>query len=255
MFSGGLGSWAAAKRVAAAHGTDRLTLLFTDTKIEDADLYRFLVEAAANVGGRLLSLAEGRNIWEVFRDERYLGNTRADPCSKILKRQMAERWLTANCRPESTVVYVGIDWSEEHRYARLRERRLPWVYEAPLCDAPYLTKAQMLALLAAEGIAPPRLYAMGFAHNNCGGGCVKAGIGHFAHLYRTLPLVFATWEAEEAKLREQLGDVAILRDRTGGTTRPLPLSALRFRLEAGGEVDRHEIGGLGCFSDVEEAAA
>ena len=31
MFSGGLSSWAAAKRVAAEHGTDDLVLLFSDT--------------------------------------------------------------------------------------------------------------------------------------------------------------------------------------------------------------------------------
>jgi hypothetical protein len=37
MFSGGIGSWAAAKRVAERHGTDNLTLLFTDTLIEDGD--------------------------------------------------------------------------------------------------------------------------------------------------------------------------------------------------------------------------
>ena len=30
MFSGGIGSWAAAKRVAEAHGTDDLVLLFAD---------------------------------------------------------------------------------------------------------------------------------------------------------------------------------------------------------------------------------
>lgn len=49
MFSGGAGSWAAAKRVAERHGTADLTLLFTDTLMEDEDLYRFLHEAAAAV--------------------------------------------------------------------------------------------------------------------------------------------------------------------------------------------------------------
>jgi len=41
MFSGGITSWAAAKRVAAEHGADNTLLLFTDTKMEDEDLYRF----------------------------------------------------------------------------------------------------------------------------------------------------------------------------------------------------------------------
>jgi 3'-phosphoadenosine 5'-phosphosulfate sulfotransferase (PAPS reductase)/FAD synthetase len=50
MFSGGLLSWAAAKRVVAGNGTGDVVLLFTDTRAEDGDLYRFLAEAAANVG-------------------------------------------------------------------------------------------------------------------------------------------------------------------------------------------------------------
>lgn len=252
MFSGGIGSWAAAKRVATQHGTDRLTLLFTDTQVEDHDLYRSLQEGAANVGGELVRLVEGRTPWEVFRDERYLGNTRADPCSKILKRQMADRWLAANFSPDTVVVYVGIDWSEINRFDRLRERRLPWVYEAPLCAPPYLSKAEMLKALKAEGIEPPRLYALGFSHNNCGGGCVKAGQGHFANLLRVLPVVYAEWEENEATLRRQLGDVSILRDRRGGETRPLTLRELRERIAAGGEVDQLEIGGCGCFIDIGE---
>lgn len=40
MFSGGVGSWAAAKRVAERRGTDGLILLFADTKSEDEDTYR-----------------------------------------------------------------------------------------------------------------------------------------------------------------------------------------------------------------------
>lgn len=257
MFSGGVGSWAAAKRVAAAHGTDDLILLFTDTLIEDPDLYRFLDEAAANVGGQLVWIAEGRTPWQLFRDHRFIGNTRVDICSRTLKRDQAEKWLVANCDPADTIVYVGIDWSEENRFTRARERwaEKGWRYEAPLCDAPYIEKDQMLAALEAEGIRPPRLYALGFAHNNCGGGCVKAGMGHFAHLLEKLPDVYAEWESQEQALREYIGkDVAILRDRRGGTTKPLTLVQLRRRVTEGGEVDRFEIGGCGCFSDVEEAA-
>jgi hypothetical protein len=255
MFSGGIGSWAAAKRVAERHGTGDLTLLFSDTLTEDPDLYRFLGEAAAGIGGELVRLCDGRDIWQVFRDERFLGNHRIDPCSKLLKRLPADRWLAEHCDPADTVVYVGIDWTESHRYDRLRERRKPWVYEAPLCEAPYLTKRQMLDSLRAQGIEPPRLYALGFAHNNCGGGCVKAGIGHFAHLLKVLPDVYATWERNEQELRETLGGkAAILTDRRGGERHPMTLRDLRKRIQGGGQVDMFEIGGCGCFSDEPEAA-
>lgn len=253
MFSGGIGSWMAAKRVAARYGADGLTLLFTDTLIEDDDLYRFLEEGAANVGAPLVRIADGRTPWELFRDEKFLGNTRVDLCSRILKRELADKWLADHYAPEDVTVYVGIDISEVHRFDRLRARKLPWVYETPLCDPPYILKDEMLDALKAEGIEPPRLYALGFAHNNCGGGCVKAGIGHFAHLLKTLPDVFAEWEANENTLREQLGNVSILRDRSGRATTPLPLYQLRRRIEDGYQPDLFDIGGCGCFSDLEAA--
>ena len=168
MFSGGIGSWGAAKRVAARHGTDNLVLLFADTKIEDEDLYRFLGEASANVGGRLDVIAEGRTPWEVFKDRRFIGNTRADPCSAVLKRDFLRKHLEENYTPADTAVYLGIDWTEEHRFERARSRWDPWKIYAPLCDAPYVHKGALLAQLRADGIAPPRLYGMGFPHNNCG---------------------------------------------------------------------------------------
>ena len=87
MFSGGIGSWASAKRAAASYGTDGMTLLFADTLIEDADLYRFIREAADDIGAELVTLIEGRTPWEVFRDVKFLGNTRIDPCSRVLKRE------------------------------------------------------------------------------------------------------------------------------------------------------------------------
>jgi hypothetical protein len=250
MFSGGIGSWAAAKRVAERHGTDDLTLLFTDTLIEDEDLYRFLVEAAANVGGELVRIAEGRDPWQVFRDVKFLGGTRGDPCSRILKREMSDEWLTANCDPSDTTIHVGIDWTEEHRYTRLAARRAAagWRYEAPLCSPPYLTKRDMLRQAHQEGLVPPRSYEQGFVHSNCGGFCVKAGTAHFANLLRVMPERYAYHEAQEEAIQPLLaGPQTILRDRAGGDTKPLSLKALRLRIEAGWQPDLFDVGGCGCF--------
>jgi 3'-phosphoadenosine 5'-phosphosulfate sulfotransferase (PAPS reductase)/FAD synthetase len=260
MFSGGIGSWAAAKRVAAAHGKDDLTLFFTDTLIEDEDLYRFIDEGARDVFGnrtpRLVRLAEGRDPWQVFFDERMLGNSRIDPCSKILKRRPADRWLADNFEPGNTTVYVGIDWSEEHRFLALRDRRAEagWHYEAPLCDAPYITKSDVRRALRDAGIRMPRLYELGFEHNNCGGFCIKAGHAHFANLLRTMPERYAYHEQKEQDIRAYLkrSDIAILTDRRmvdGEEVRtPITLRDFRLRIEAGGQYDMFAIGGCGCFA-------
>ena len=251
MFSGGIGSWAAAKRVAERHGTDDMVLLFTDTLTEDEDTYRFLREAAGNVGAPLEVIADGRDIWQVFKDVGFLGNSRVDPCSRILKRDLADKWMAEHYEPEDTVVYVGIDWTEEHRFTRLRERKLPWVYEAPLCEEPYLDKNEMHEWAEREELEKQRFYKLGAPHANCGGGCIKMGHGGFARLLAADPCKFAEWEENEQGIRDHLGrdDVAILKDRSGGTTTPLTLRELRERIEGGGQVDMFDIGGCGCFID------
>lgn len=253
MFSGGVGSWAAATRVAEEYGTEDLVLLFADTLIEDEDLYRFLGEAAADVGGELVRISDGRTPWEVFRDVRFLGNTRVDPCSRVLKREACDKWLAENCDPSDTTLYLGISWDEEHRFTRARARlaSLGWEARAPLCEEPLPPLGDGWAIKAAEaaGIEPPRLYRMGFPHNNCGGFCVKAGQAHFKLLLEQMPARFAEHEAEEESLRSYLGkDVAILRDRRGGKTKPLTLRVLRERVEAREGIDEDEWGGCGCFS-------
>ncbi len=249
MFSGGIGSWAAAKRVASSHGTEELVLLFTDTLIEDADTYRFLEDAAANVGGELVTIADGRTPWQLFEEERFLGNTRVDICSRVLKRELADAWLAEHYEPGNVTVYVGIDWTELHRFERLAPRKMPWIYEAPLCDEPYLEKTELHEWAEREGLKKQRLYELGMPHANCGGGCVKMGQGGFARLYYADRSRFAEWEMQEERLRRQLGSVAILRDRRGGVTRPLPLRELRRRIEEDRPIDLFEIGGCGCFVD------
>ena len=84
-------------------------------------------------------------------------------------------------------------------------------------------------------IAVPRLYGLGASHNNCGGGCVKAGHAHFKWLLETLPDVYAEWEREEQGMRDFLGkDVSILTDRRcDGKKKPITLRQFRERIERG----------------------
>ena len=252
MFSGGVGSWGAARRAAAKYGRENLTLLFADTKIEDPDLYRFLDEAAADIGAPLVKIADGRTPFDVFRDHRYLGNSRIAPCSRVLKQEPTRKWMEENA--SDAVVILGIDWTEEHRLAGARKGWAPFQVEAPLCERPLVMKPDLLDELEARGIRRPALYREGFVHNNCGGGCVRSGIGQFAHLYRTRPMTFMTWEDAEADMRAFLGgDVSILRDRTRGKTRPMTLRELRNRLAAQPSMfDGEDWGGCGCFVSEDE---
>lgn len=254
MFSGGVGSWMAARRVAEEHGTENLHLLFTDTMIEDPDLYRFLDEAAANVGGTLHKIADGRDPFQVFKDVGFMGNSRVDPCSRVLKREIADKWMKDNFKPCNTVVYVGIDWSEEHRFTRLEKRKRPWIYKAPLCKPPYLTKDMMFKELSRHGIALPRLYTLGFPHNNCGGFCIKTGQAQFRKLFIELPERYLELEKRELDVYESLGSTKpFIRVTTDNVLRYLTMREFReqYLEKDSAQIDLFDWGGCGCFIDAE----
>lgn len=252
LFSGGKGSLCASKRVAERHGTDDLILLFTDTRSEDVDTYRYLREGAAAVGGELVWLDQGKDVWDVFFEEGMMGSTRADPCSRILKREPARRWIEGNCDPADTTVYVGIDWSEAHRFRRMERYWAPYRVEAPMTEAPYMTSADMVAWAEAMGVRNQRLYELGARHANCGGACVKGGHAAWAWTLRNLPEVYERWEANEKRFREWKGkDVSILRNRRQGMKTTLPLTEFRKRMESQEPIDEMDWGSCACVEPGE----
>ncbi len=296
-FSGGQGSWGAAKRVVARHGTAGVILLFTDTLAEDPDAYRFLIAGAAVVLGvhlptkflpslgawpawedrgafkafvlalraeaavllpQLVWLVDGRDPFDVFDDERFLGNSRRDPCSKILKRQPAVRWLADHHDPADTILYVGIDHFERHRFdgrapaigIRRRFAAMGWRCEAPLCEPPWVAPWDVRDQILAAGLWVTDSYRQGFAHDNCGGLCCKMGCAQAATLLRTRPARYAYGERREKAFRERIGaDVAMLTDRVGGAKKPLTLRELRLRIEADPQLAASfdDEGGCNCF--------
>jgi 3'-phosphoadenosine 5'-phosphosulfate sulfotransferase (PAPS reductase)/FAD synthetase len=245
MFSSGITSWAASKRYAQEHGTEGMVLLFADTLIEDEDNYRFLHEAAENIGAPLVVIKDGRSPWEVMRKARIIGNSRIDPCSKILKRQLIDRWIVENCTSDVTRIY-GIGWDESHRIERLQARLKYGTPIAPLCDAPYLTKQDCISWAEREGIKAPRMYSMGFPHANCGGFCIKAGQASFALLLKNFPERYAEHEAEEESMRQLVGDHSIMKKYVKGERQNLTMKQLRESIEAKQEIDEFDFGGCGC---------
>lgn len=252
MFSGGAGSWATAKAVVRQHGAADVVLLFADTRVEEPDLYRFLEEAAAEMGAPLVRVADGRTPFEVFRDNRFLGNARLANCSKFLKQIPCRAWLEANADPADSVLYVGIDWTEADRLPAIEAGWAPYPVEAPLCKPPYTTKRQILSEMHDAGLTPPAAYADGMPHANClAQGCVRGGQAYWARILETRPEAFAYAEREEQALRVYLdADVSILKDRRGGAAGPLTLVAFRERIEAGAQLDLFDWGGCGCATEA-----
>jgi hypothetical protein len=102
-----------------------------------------LRDRAAIAIPELVWLVDGRDIWEVFRDERFLLNSQRDPCSKILKRRKMNEWLASSCDPALDVIVYGIGEHERHRFDDGEGRGIfhrlaanGWNAEAPLIGKP-----------------------------------------------------------------------------------------------------------------------
>lgn len=212
MYSGGVGSFAEASLVVEEFGREEVLAVFNDVRMEDEDLYRFLHESIAVLGIEFLEVSDGRTPWEVFRDVKFLGNSRIDPCSRVLKRDLFGKWLRANYRPDDVEIHAGIDYSEVHRLGPISERNKPYRFRSLMCERRLmLSREEKIEWCRSRGVEPPRLTVLGFAHNNCGGFCVKAGLAHFRKLLE--------WNPERFQFHVERERAS--RGRSQGT--PLPL--------------------------------
>lgn len=246
--SGGLGS--AISAIVAWQQGLRFELVFADTLIEDEDLYRFLVEVAAVVNKPIHWLKDGRDPWEIFELRKFIGNTRTAHCSEILKFNQVQAWANQHASATDPIV-LGMDWSELDRIELAATKWAPRPVVSLIND--YGVRRPMWNfMLARYGLRIPRLYEMGFPHNNCGGFCVRAGLQQFATLLTKMPDRYAYHERRMNETMARIGSTArpFLRHVVKGVTHYLTLTQFREMYQAGTiEVDPFDYGGCGCFTE------
>ena len=242
LFSGGACSFLATHRYIKA--TDiRPVLLFSDTGVEDEDLYRFVEDAVVFLDCPLVTVTSGETFDEMIARHNALPSDRMPFCSQELKVAPAEKWLKDH--PEIDTLIVGLDWTETHRLPKVERRYPNHKVLAPMMDKPYCMKSEMLADITALGIKPPRLYDLGFSHNNCGGGCVRNGHRDWKRLHDVMPERFKQWAERESLI----DGFSFSRDRRGGESKPYTLLRMAADWCNGEEPSLFDHGGCGCFVD------
>jgi hypothetical protein len=86
------------------------------------------------------------------------------------------------------------------------------------------------------GIEPPRLYAMGFPHNNCGGRCIKQGVKEWLRLRYHFPERFEAmkqWELAQRAKGGARATHAICSEERNKVRYPLTLEEIERRLLEG----------------------
>jgi 3'-phosphoadenosine 5'-phosphosulfate sulfotransferase (PAPS reductase)/FAD synthetase len=227
-ISGGKASAWCADWALKQYPKEEVILYFNDTKWEHPDLYRFMDELSKYFDHPITYDSDGRNPEQLFYDHHALANNRMPFCSYELKAKRLQKYYK-----DGDILVFGIGADELHR-----ANRLVGVYQivaaktGKLCQLRYplisenTTKQQIDDFLNDAGIQEPLLYRLGFLHNNCSGGCVRAGKKHWKLLYEKLPEVYAERERVEREMREYLGkDISFFKDET--------LEAFRGRVERG----------------------
>lgn len=240
-LSGGAASAVAADLVIGRYGRKYVDLWFADVLTEDPDLYRFNADVMARWGGTLVTHRDGRTPWEVAEQKRVIPNNLLAPCTHELKIEPFVRFLTANYAPGEATVVLGLGAWEPARLVGPRRRYGGLGYEVdyPLDwpQARWVTADHCLTLIERGwGIAVPALYKQGFAHNNCGGACVRGGVEQWTRLYHLHRDRFdraATWERQQRAKGGGRATRAILRRTVGGVARALPLDELAEAIESG----------------------
>lgn len=249
FLSSGITSWVAGLRVVERYGKEQCIGVFADTGVEDPDNYRFLEESTAFLGIPLVRVFR-ETLWENWKRNNAIPNNHMSFCSRQLKQEPCRKWLKENSNPDTDTLYVGISWDEIHRCAAIERGWNPWKVEFPMCEAPYLDKPHTLKIAREHGIEPPRLYLYGVPHANCGGACVRAGIGQWQHILKALPDVFAVWEQKEAEMQAQTGkNCTILIRQVRGEKIPYSLRELRENTQNQLTLFDDNWGGCGCFTE------
>lgn len=216
-LSGGKASAYCADWAFRHYSKEDIILYFNDTKWEHKDLYRFLTDLEVYFDHKITYDSDGRSVEQLFHDNHALANNRMPFCSRILKAKRLQEYYQ-----EGDVIVFGIGSDEMHR-----AKRLVSVYQGvaakrgvyPKLSFPLIkesvSKRQIDSFLVDAAIEEPAIYKLGFLHNNCSGGCVRAGKKQWKLLYEKLPEVYAERERVEREMRASLGkDIHFLKNET-----------------------------------------
>lgn len=233
MFSGGAASAYVAYLMVNMHGAENCRLFFTDTLWEHKDNMRFMRDVSDYLGLQIIKRRDGRTPEEVFKETRFLGNSRLAKCSSQLKvRQTVIYIEELRAKGYEPILYFGIGPHEAHRKDSLidfysHQSLGPVEARFPLIEGNY-KDIDVKSIIEDEWkIKLPIMYELGFSHANCGGKCVRGGMGHYRHLYKVWPDKYMEQEKMEKEMRAELGNVTILKRKS----KPLTLEQFRYEIE------------------------
>ena len=190
-FSCGAASAVAAKKTIERYGANNtIRIVNNPVAEEDDDNRRFLKDVQDWLGVEIEICVNPKypdaSAVIVWDDRSFMSGPTGAPCTIELKKAARQYWESQN---KFDYLVLGFTADEVKRYERFklteRDNILPVLIDAGL------DKQDCMNIIAEAGIAPPRVYKMGYPNANCIG-CVKATSPTYWNLVRkTYPEVFA----------------------------------------------------------------
>lgn len=198
QFSCGAASAVATKLAIARYSaTHDVHIVNAFLKEEHEDNRRFAADCAGWFGMPISTLKNekfGSSIIQVFKKKQFLVSAHGAPCSRLLKRDILDKW-----KQPGDIMVFGYTAEEEDRLEDFRDRNPDRPVVAPLIDAG-LGKEDCKAMVLRAGIALPAMYVLGYDNANCIG-CVKGGEGY--------------WRAIRHDFPDQFEAICLLQDEIG----------------------------------------
>lgn len=257
--------------VVRKYGAENTHLVIAALGNEHDDLWRLIAECERLTGLTVKRIiydaekgyienppkAQYPTIWDIFDSQKMMGNSLADPCSRMLKRETMRTYIAKNFHPKFSVLHVGITRNEIDRMIAIRRNwtKAGYEVEADLCDLELEGESKDRCLKALGWV--PELYQRGHKHNNCAGFCVKAGHSEMARLLYYDPDTYYYHAQKEREFQKRNDTKAtIMRDRKTVNKKvqstPLTLYEFADRMKAKWA---NTLPGWNPFEDLESAPA
>ncbi len=185
-FSAGVSS-----AVATKLAIDEIDLiLYTHIGDQHADTMRFVKDCEAWFGKPVTILQSHHKTVSsaITSNGKYINGQFGAPCTRILKREVRQKWEQENVALYPLQYIWGLDASEGDRATKILNHLPEFQHRFPLIEK-RIWKSEAHEILRASGIKRPAMYELGYHNNNCIG-CVKGGMGYWNKIRVDFPEVF-----------------------------------------------------------------
>lgn len=176
-----------------------IDIVYIDTNSEHPDNKRFLKDCENWFGHEITVIRsyKYKDVDDVINKTNFINSQYGAACTLQLKKEVRNEYLKDKYYNKHI---LGFDFSkhEINRYVRFQEQYPQLNVEAPLIDNRF-NKNKCLAILKEINIDLPKMYKLGYNHNNCIG-CVKGGKGYWNKIKIDFPEVFEKRAEQEIKI-------------------------------------------------------